>query len=232
MIIKAIFSDLDGTLKSSISEDSVPEKVLDKIKKIQSKNILFSIATGKSRKKIFNYKIPHVINGPLILENGCVILEKENFEYKLNKKWDKYIRQEIKYLKKLSDYFKDRNVIWKTRTFTIKGGPEPRIPERFSKSIEFKKNRQYYDFFPVKAGKLNAIKYICKKNKISLSNVLYMGDDINDIDILERAGLPCTMKNAPEGVKKIVRERGGIITRMESYWGALQIFRMVLKEEY
>lgn len=232
MKIKAIFSDLDGTLKSEISEEKVPIKVVEKIKKIQEKNVLFSIATGKSRKKIFNYDVIYAINGPLILENGCVILEKKDFDFEINKKWDKYIRHEIRMLKKLANHYKKRNLMWKTRTFTIKGGEEPIIPERFSSVFDFKKNRQYYDFFPKKAGKLNAIRYVCKKNNISLSNVLYMGDDTNDIDILEKAGLPCTTQNASKKVKEIVRKRNGIISRHESYRGVLQIFRYILRENY
>ena len=44
--------------------------------------------------------------------------------------------------------------------------------------------------------KLQAAKRICEKEGISLAEVCYVGDDINDIDLLSAVGYPCCPPNA------------------------------------
>ena len=44
--------------------------------------------------------------------------------------------------------------------------------------------------------KLDAAKRICDKMGIGLDEVCYVGDDINDIDLLSAVGLPCCPPNA------------------------------------
>ncbi len=51
--------------------------------------------------------------------------------------------------------------------------------------------------------KLSVVKEICKKYKISLSEIAYIGDDINDIEILKNVGLACCPCNAQQEVKEI-----------------------------
>ncbi|MBR5676617.1 MAG: HAD-IIIA family hydrolase [Paludibacteraceae bacterium] len=51
--------------------------------------------------------------------------------------------------------------------------------------------------------KLEAAKRICDKLNISLENVCYVGDDINDIDLLSAVGLPCCPPNARPEVRAI-----------------------------
>lgn len=44
--------------------------------------------------------------------------------------------------------------------------------------------------------KLNAAKRICDELGIGLEDVCYVGDDINDIDLLSAVGMPCCPPNA------------------------------------
>lgn len=44
--------------------------------------------------------------------------------------------------------------------------------------------------------KLNAAKRICDELGIGLEEVCYVGDDINDIDLLSAVGMPCCPPNA------------------------------------
>ena len=44
--------------------------------------------------------------------------------------------------------------------------------------------------------KLNAAKRICDKMGITLAEVCYVGDDVNDIDLLSAVGMPCCPPNA------------------------------------
>ena len=51
--------------------------------------------------------------------------------------------------------------------------------------------------------KLDAAKQICEKMGITITEVCYVGDDVNDIDLLEAVGMPCCPPNARPEVKAI-----------------------------
>ena len=51
--------------------------------------------------------------------------------------------------------------------------------------------------------KLEAAKEICGKLGISLAEVCYVGDDVNDIDLLSAVGYPCCPPNARPEVKAL-----------------------------
>ena len=51
--------------------------------------------------------------------------------------------------------------------------------------------------------KLSAIKRLCEERGVSLQNVCYIGDDINDIDAIQAAGYGCCPSDATEEVKQI-----------------------------
>lgn len=59
-----------------------------------------------------------------------------------------------------------------------------------------------YIYLNVK-NKMEKFKSYCTYENISINKVLYMGDDIPDIEIMESVGLPCTPKNAIAEVKAI-----------------------------
>ena len=47
------------------------------------------------------------------------------------------------------------------------------------------------------------IEIICKKFQVLPSNLAYIGDDVNDIELLKKVGLSATPKNGISEVKKI-----------------------------
>ncbi|MBQ9602712.1 MAG: HAD hydrolase family protein [Paludibacteraceae bacterium] len=62
--------------------------------------------------------------------------------------------------------------------------------------------------------KLEAAQEICVKLGIGLENVCYVGDDVNDIDLLSAVGYPCCPPNARPEVKaikgiKVLKTPGG-----------------------
>ena len=56
--------------------------------------------------------------------------------------------------------------------------------------------------------KLQAASEICAQLGITLDEVCYVGDDINDIDLLRAVGYPCCPPNARPEVKAITRDSG------------------------
>ena len=59
------------------------------------------------------------------------------------------------------------------------------------------------DTFQNERKKLNVLKNLLDKYNLSPENVLYMGDDINDIESLQYVKYSITVNNAHESVKNI-----------------------------
>lgn len=59
-------------------------------------------------------------------------------------------------------------------------------------------------------NKLKVVKQLAEKYQIDLTEIAYVGDDINDIDVLEKVGFPCTVKNASDSIKKKARYVSGL----------------------
>lgn len=62
-------------------------------------------------------------------------------------------------------------------------------------------------------NKIEILQKICDELNISLENVAHMGDDLNDISIMEKIGTPITVGDAMEEVKRktvyITQKNGG-----------------------
>lgn len=54
------------------------------------------------------------------------------------------------------------------------------------------------------SNKVSVAKRICNELNIDFSQVAYIGDDINDLELLKCVGISGAPKNAPEYVKKVV----------------------------
>lgn len=53
--------------------------------------------------------------------------------------------------------------------------------------------------------KLTEIRELCKKYGLDLDNVLYIGDDVNDIEVIKNVGFGCTVKNGMDSLKKYAK---------------------------
>ena len=54
------------------------------------------------------------------------------------------------------------------------------------------------------SNKLSLCSKLCKKNKLNLSNIAFIGDDLNDLPLLKKVGLSACPDNAPSYIKNIV----------------------------
>ena len=76
---------------------------------------------------------------------------------------------------------------------------------------------------PANASKTSAINVLQKKFNVKQSEIIAMGDNYNDIDMLEYAGLGIAMGNAPEEVKKhgndvtLTNDEDGVAVALEKY---------------
>ena len=80
---------------------------------------------------------------------------------------------------------------------------------------------------PGSPSKLVAAKEICEELGIGLEDVCFVGDDINDIELLEAVGMPCCPPNARPEVKAV---KGIRVLKTEGGQGAIrEIADAVLK---
>ncbi len=77
--------------------------------------------------------------------------------------------------------------------------------------------------------KLDFIKEICKKENIKLENIAYIGDDINDIELLKVVGIKACPSDA---VKKVKEIENIIILKSKGGNGAVREFiEMIIGKE-
>lgn len=60
----------------------------------------------------------------------------------------------------------------------------------------------YLEIMPNTATKTSAIEYLCRKLDVQKSEILAIGDNFNDVNMIEYAGLGIAMDNAPDQVKQ------------------------------
>lgn len=83
--------------------------------------------------------------------------------------------------------------------------------EQYQKQVQEKLNNRvqvlfstpkYLEFLPLEAGKGNAITNLCQYLNIPLSDVIAIGDEENDISMIQAAGLGIAMKNGSERTRQ------------------------------
>ncbi len=74
------------------------------------------------------------------------------------------------------------------------------------------------DVFPGCKDKTSALKTFAEKYNLELSQVCFMGDDINDVPALELAGLAAAPATAHESAK----QKAGFVTRHDGGLGAVR----------
>ncbi len=67
-------------------------------------------------------------------------------------------------------------------------------------------NYKYFQFMPATESKLTAVEYILKIENNELFNVMAFGNDINDLDLLDKCGHPVAPENAVSEIKLIAKE--------------------------
>lgn len=89
----------------------------------------------------------------------------------------------------------------------IISGEDTEIVRRRAKKLNIK------HFYLGVKDKVMVAQKLCKEYDISLSEVAYIGDDINDIQLLQKVGLSAAPNNAPEYIKDkvdfVISKNGG-----------------------
>lgn len=60
------------------------------------------------------------------------------------------------------------------------------------------------------SDKLEVVKQLADRYQIEMAEIAYVGDDINDMEVLENVGFPCTVNNAMNAIKKKAKYVSGL----------------------
>ena len=91
--------------------------------------------------------------------------------------------------------------------FSLQDAPSPSLSSELHSSSVLSGSRGVSAELPP-MSKLQAAREICAQLGITLADVCYIGDDINDIDLLREVGFPCCPPNARPEVKGIRKSSG------------------------
>lgn len=85
------------------------------------------------------------------------------------------------------------------------------------------------DILKMGAGnKLQIVKELCEEYHIGMENVAYIGDDINDLEVIEHAGFGCSVNSGMETVK----EKARYVTKANGGEGAVrEVAEMILEAQ-
>ncbi|MCF7669534.1 MAG: Cof-type HAD-IIB family hydrolase [Verrucomicrobia bacterium] len=236
--IKLISTDFDGTLFNEKDAPPIPRILEDSIREFQGQGIKWIINTGRELGALLD-KLEHANLD--IQPDAVVVVEREiyfknNDEYHPFEEWNNACRREC------NELFSSANgrilefIDWIRRNFkdclTYQDAYSPlclitgvnehadAIMARFNDffsgfpQLELVRNDVYMRFGHSKYTKGTALSTLARHWNAAPENIIVAGDHYNDLTMLDNkhARHLITPANAPDYVKKIVREQGGFIT--------------------
>jgi N-acylneuraminate cytidylyltransferase len=74
--------------------------------------------------------------------------------------------------------------------------------------------------------KIKILNEVCAKHNLDYEEVAYIGDDINDLEVIKTVGLGCTVNDGMECVKEVAK----VITKAKGGEGAVrEVVELILK---
>jgi len=120
-----------------------------------------------------------------------------------------YIKFSEGNVENLREFLKTSGVkVLKMGAFALEDGLAQKILEKGSPTpgiVFLRTGDGIVEVNSVDASKGNALCILCKKLKISMENVLAIGDNENDISMLQSVGVSVAMGNAEEDVKQVAK---------------------------
>jgi len=229
-MIEMIVLDLDNTLLNS--DESISEKSIETLKKCQVLGIKIAFATARSTQsaaRFFKQFRPDVFIG----YGGALILEKEKIIYRFDISAEistqiikeclasseicvKAINENIAFtnnLKYLADsphyQFADSLSEYSQSFLKISlESTQHELIEKLATKYPMLNTLRYtgedlYQFTNRDAVKWNALAVVAKHYNIDVNKFIAFGDDVNDLEMLEKCGIGVAVSNAIDAIKAV-----------------------------
>lgn len=218
--IKLVALDMDGTLLNSDAE--VSDYTAKTIAKTLEQDVLVVLSTGRWLKSCYPYAEQLKLPSYIITCNGGEIwtANKELYDQtllsveKVEKIW--HLSQEIgmnTWIVSTDDVYYDSRPDNFAAHKWLKFGARSDDKAKLDKMV---KELSYFDDLeltnslptnieanPKGVSKANALEKVCKELGITMNEVMAVGDSLNDIKMIQEAGIGVAMGNAQEAIKKV-----------------------------
>lgn len=216
--IKLIALDMDGTLLNDQHE--ISEANRQAIKEAQEKGIYVVLSTGRSLRKCEKHADSLALSSYLVTVNGSEIFDDKRGLVERNLVKSESIQWMVELTQKHKIRFwaisTNRNWFdempedihseeWLKFGFNIKDEPtRDKILKELQARGEFELSNSTptnIEVNPAGINKAKGLKLVCERLGIDMKNVMAVGDSLNDLAMIEEAGLGIAMGNAQEIVK-------------------------------
>lgn len=85
------------------------------------------------------------------------------------------------------------------------------------------------DVLPANVSKASALRHLCELRGFGMEDVMAIGDNWNDLPMLEAAGSPVLMSNGPADLLELAEKRGWAIAPSNDQDGVAETLEMVLQ---
>ena len=213
-----IVSDMDGTLLNS--KGKLSDENINAIKYFVNNGGKFTLATGRMLPSVKRHVNKINVNLPVIIYNGVKVYDCNNDEVI----WERYLEENKKRIVqfqscKQTERFKNlgydvvyevNDDIWnkKWTKVLIIGSKEEldNFEKSYHKEYEdalIRSSDIYLEMIPEGISKGQALKELINKNNIINHTVIAVGDNMNDLELLEEADYGFCTLNGSEKLKKL-----------------------------
>ena len=194
--------------------------------------------------KLSSYRsmLPHLPHSYAAIEDGSLLYKNGNRD----EEWDQKLAVELVTLQRYKEDLKAKfhliiDDLDRTASFRI----DPRYNDRndlqqlsndfpeldlYPPQLRRTEHTPYppsylcYQFVPASSGKANALQFIMERLGLSWANVAAFGDDLNDMEMLEKAAFPMTLISTNQNagaIQKLVVDRKGDVAQGYSHTGSI-----------
>lgn len=219
--IKLVALDMDGTLLTDDHEVSAPTREV--IAKALEKGVHVVLSTGRSLATCYPYAELLKLTSYLVTANGGEIytVEKELLDQhllepeKIEKMWNlgKEVGVEI-WMISTTDVYNDSHrpedfYDHKWLKFGCNTEDKSKL-DKMIKEFSYMEGLELTNSLPTNVeanpagvNKAAALQFVCDRIGITMNEVMAVGDSLNDIKMIQEAGIGVAMGNAQEAIKKV-----------------------------
>jgi len=231
-----VFSDIDFTI---VFDSEIHPKTVELIEQVR-RQARFVLVTARSKAECEG--LPDIPNDGFIAENGAAVYLREHGRDRLDPEWEQQMHKRQSVLEAFRDELASRG--WcmhkKLHAFSscidssgMQAADVQWVQDNLPAGLqlEFSRNTagRYIEVFPAEAGKDKAVHRLCARLGVDLQATFGLGDNSNDLPMLETVKMPLAPGNCHPDVRALVTQRGGFVAPLEGHAGAQEMLRELLR---
>ena len=203
-------------------DESIALDTMLNIDRIRSKGILFTVSTSALFRTIIYYNDSYVFSDYISCYNGAYLYDMNNDKVLYKKNIPVTTLKKLIKLKGFDMAFCNKNDIYQIIIHYKKKDLDEIIKyiKQFNVNYFFKTNGKdtFIEIIYKDIDKLNSIKMICDKKKIKLNEVVSVGGNSNDLNLISNTIGNC-VKNGEKEVKKAAK----YVTKLDRSLGVNEV---------